>query len=77
MRSIVPAHSPSLNFRVWFVFNCVHGNELEGLLVRKNTTFLLTTMIKTPTLNSVTCNMSDGMELEAFHVDEHIAFAIR
>lgn len=34
-------------------------------------------MTKTPTLNSVTCNMSDGMELEAFHVDEHVAFSIR
>lgn len=34
-------------------------------------------MAKTPTLNSVTCIMSYGMELEAFRVDEHTAFSIR
>lgn len=34
-------------------------------------------MAKTPTLNSVTCIMSYGMELEAFRVDEHMALSVR
>lgn len=34
-------------------------------------------MAKTPTLNSVTCIMSYGMELEAFRVDKHMTFSIR